>query len=72
VSDALIRGDTERFVKEGRPCAELGVGTIVVLPLTEQPVTFIERLGTDVVSASQVSDDPRQLPSSCVQSYTTS
>jgi hypothetical protein len=72
VGDALIRGDSERFVEWARPYAELGVGTIVILPLAEQPVTFIERLGTDVVPASQVSDDPRQLPSSSVQSYTTS
>ena len=56
----------------GAPYPELGVGTIVILPLTEQPVTVIARVGTDVVPASQVSDDPRQLPSSCVQSYTTS
>lgn len=54
----------------GAPYPELGVGTIVILPLTEQPVTLIARVGTDV-PASQVSDDPRQLPSSCAPSYTT-
>ena len=51
VGDALMRGDTERFVEEARAYAEVGVRTIVVMPLTEQPVAFIDRLGSDVVPA---------------------
>jgi F420-dependent oxidoreductase-like protein len=51
VGDALIRGDPERFVKEMQPFAALGVDTVVVMPLLEQPVAFVERLGTDVVPA---------------------
>jgi len=49
VGDALSHGDTERFVDEARLYAEMGVQTIVVMPLTERPVEFIERLGSDVV-----------------------
>lgn len=49
VGHALMRGDTERFVEEARAYAELGVATIVVMPLTERPVEFIERLGSEVV-----------------------
>src|SRR5512132_2727119 len=49
VGDALLRGDADRFIEEARPYAELGVRTIIVMPLTEQPVAFIERLGSDVV-----------------------
>lgn len=49
VGDALVKGDRERFVEEARAFAGLGVDTVVVMPLVEQPVAFVERLGTDVV-----------------------
>lgn len=51
VGDALVKGDRERFVEEARAFAGLGVDTVVVMPLVEQPVAFVERLGTDVVPA---------------------
>jgi F420-dependent oxidoreductase-like protein len=51
VGDALVKGDRERFVEEMRPFAALGVDTVVVMPLVEQPIAFVERLGTDVVPA---------------------
>ena len=49
--DALIKGDSDRFVREMQPLAALGVETVVVMPLVEQPVAFVERLGADVVPA---------------------
>jgi alkanesulfonate monooxygenase SsuD/methylene tetrahydromethanopterin reductase-like flavin-dependent oxidoreductase (luciferase family) len=51
VGDALVKGVRERFVEEMRPFAALGVDTVVVMPLVEQPIAFVERLGTDVVPA---------------------
>ncbi|HEX2412315.1 MAG TPA: TIGR03560 family F420-dependent LLM class oxidoreductase [Solirubrobacteraceae bacterium] len=49
--DALIKDDTARFVQEMRPFAALGVETVIVMPLVEQPVAFVERLGREVVPA---------------------
>lgn len=51
VGDALVNGATERFVEEMRPYAALGVDTVVVMPLVEEPVGFVERLGDAVVPA---------------------
>lgn len=34
-----------------RPYAALGVDTVVVMPLVEEPVGFVERLGEAVVPA---------------------
>jgi F420-dependent oxidoreductase-like protein len=49
VGDALVKGETERFVEEMRASAALGIETVVVMPLVEEPVGFVERLGADVV-----------------------
>jgi F420-dependent oxidoreductase-like protein len=51
VGDALIKGETGRFVEEMRPYAALGVRTVVVMPLVEEPVGFVQRLGAEVVPA---------------------
>jgi F420-dependent oxidoreductase-like protein len=51
VGDALVKGDTARFVEEMRPYAALGVGTVVVMPLVAEPVAFVEALGDAVVPA---------------------
>ena len=51
LGDALVKDDAERFVEEMRPFAALGVKTVVVMPLVEEPVAFVERLGADVVPA---------------------
>jgi F420-dependent oxidoreductase-like protein len=49
VGDALVRGDADRFLAEMRGYAELGVATVVVMPLTRDPVGFVRRLGAEVV-----------------------
>jgi F420-dependent oxidoreductase-like protein len=51
IGDALSKGDSERFLEEVRPFAALGVRSVVVMPLVDDPVAFVERLGTDVVPA---------------------
>ena len=51
LGDALVKGDDGRFVEEMRPFAALGVETVVVMPLVEEPVAFVERLGAEVVPA---------------------
>jgi F420-dependent oxidoreductase-like protein len=51
VGDALLEGDTQRFVEQMRPYAALGVQTVVVMPLVPEPLPFVERLATDVVPA---------------------
>jgi F420-dependent oxidoreductase-like protein len=47
--DALVKGELERFLAEARSYAELGVETVIVMPLHEEPVAFVERLGDEVV-----------------------
>jgi F420-dependent oxidoreductase-like protein len=49
VGDALAQGDVDRFVEEMRPYAELGMGTVVVMPLSRDPVGFARRLGGEVI-----------------------
>jgi F420-dependent oxidoreductase-like protein len=49
VGDALLRGDVDPFIAEMRPYAELGIQTVIVMPLTDQPLTFVQRLGRDVI-----------------------
>ena len=49
VGDALVRGDVDPFIAEMRPYAELGIQTVIVMPLTDQPLTFVQRLGRDVI-----------------------
>jgi F420-dependent oxidoreductase-like protein len=51
VGDAVIKGDSDRFVQEMQPLAALDVETVVVMPLVEEPVAFVERLGSEVVPA---------------------
>jgi F420-dependent oxidoreductase-like protein len=49
VGDALLRDDVDRFVDEMREYARLGIGTVIVMPLTERPVAFVERLGRTAI-----------------------
>ena len=49
VGDTLAKGETDRFVAEMEGYAQLGVSTVVVMPLDDQPVAFIERIGADVI-----------------------
>jgi F420-dependent oxidoreductase-like protein len=49
VGDALNRGDTDRFLAEMSEYAKLGISTVVVMPLDNEPVAFVERLATDVI-----------------------
>jgi alkanesulfonate monooxygenase SsuD/methylene tetrahydromethanopterin reductase-like flavin-dependent oxidoreductase (luciferase family) len=49
VGDALLRADVDRFLEDIRPYGELGIGTVIVMPLTDRPVEFVERLGRDVI-----------------------
>jgi F420-dependent oxidoreductase-like protein len=49
VGDALNKGDTDRFLAEMSDYAKLGISTVVVMPLDNEPVAFVERLGTDVI-----------------------
>jgi alkanesulfonate monooxygenase SsuD/methylene tetrahydromethanopterin reductase-like flavin-dependent oxidoreductase (luciferase family) len=49
VGDLQLRGDVDRFIAEMRPYAELGIQTVIVMPLTDQPLTFVQRLGRDVI-----------------------
>jgi Luciferase-like monooxygenase len=51
LGDALVKGDSGRFVREMQPFAALGVDTVVVMPLVEPPLAFVERLGREVVPA---------------------
>lgn len=49
VGDALNKGDTDRFLAEMSHYAKLGISTVVVMPLDNEPVAFVERLGTSVI-----------------------
>jgi F420-dependent oxidoreductase-like protein len=49
VGDALLRADVDRFLEDIRPYGELGIGTVIVMPLTDRPVEFVERLGRYVI-----------------------
>lgn len=49
VGDALTQGDADTFVAEMGEYAKLGISTVVVMPLGPEPVTFIERVGSDVI-----------------------
>jgi len=49
VGDTLARGDTDGFVAEMAAYAELGISTVVVMPLDDQPIAFIERVGAEVI-----------------------
>jgi F420-dependent oxidoreductase-like protein len=49
VGDALASGDTEGFVAEMAAYAQLGISMVVVMPLDDEPVAFIERVGADVI-----------------------
>jgi F420-dependent oxidoreductase-like protein len=49
VGDALGKGETDRFLDEMRDYAKLGISTVVVMPLDDDPVAFVERLGSQVI-----------------------
>lgn len=49
VGDALSSGDTGRFVTEMADYAKLGISTVVVMPLDNEPVAFVERMGAEVI-----------------------
>lgn len=49
VGDALASGDTDRFVQEMNGYEELGISTVVVMPLDSDPLAFIARVGRDLV-----------------------
>jgi F420-dependent oxidoreductase-like protein len=48
-ADALAKGETDQFITEMEGYARLGISTVVVMPLDDHPVAFIERMGTDVI-----------------------
>jgi len=49
VGDALTKGDSDRFLSEMADYAKLGISTVVVMPLDQEPVAFVERLGAEVI-----------------------
>jgi alkanesulfonate monooxygenase SsuD/methylene tetrahydromethanopterin reductase-like flavin-dependent oxidoreductase (luciferase family) len=49
VGDLLTNRDTDGFVSEMEAYAKLGISTVVVMPLDDDPVRFIERAGTEVI-----------------------
>ena len=49
MGDAIASGATDRFLTEMAGYAKLGVSTVIVMPLDKEQVTFLERLGTDVI-----------------------
>lgn len=49
VGDMLRNGDPDGFVSEIEAYAKLGISTVVVMPLDDQPLAFIERVGADVI-----------------------
>lgn len=49
VGDALAHGDADGFVEEMKYYGSLGISTVAVMPLDDDPVGFIERVGTDVI-----------------------
>ena len=49
VGDALSSGDTDRFATEMEYYAKLGISTVVVMPLDDAPLAFVERLGSKVI-----------------------
>jgi F420-dependent oxidoreductase-like protein len=49
VGDALTKGEHEQFLLQMEEYAKLGISTVVVMPLDDHPVGFVERLGTKVI-----------------------
>jgi alkanesulfonate monooxygenase SsuD/methylene tetrahydromethanopterin reductase-like flavin-dependent oxidoreductase (luciferase family) len=49
VGDTLRNGDPDGFASEMEAYAKLGISTVVVMPLDDQPLAFIERVGADVI-----------------------
>ena len=41
--------DVDAFIAEMRPYDELGIRTVIVMPINDQPLTFAQRLGRDVI-----------------------
>lgn len=50
VGDALAKGDFEGFLSEMAEYAKLGISTVTVMPLDDEPVAFVERLGAEVIT----------------------
>jgi F420-dependent oxidoreductase-like protein len=48
-ADTLAKGETDQFLEEMEGYAQLGVSTVVVMPLDDQPVAFIDRMGNHVI-----------------------
>jgi F420-dependent oxidoreductase-like protein len=49
VGSALAKGDTDQFLGEMAGYAKLGISTVVVMPLDNEPIAFVERLGAKVI-----------------------
>lgn len=49
VGDGLAKGDTGQFLSEMAQYAKLGISTVVVMPLDQEPIAFVERLGAEVM-----------------------
>ncbi|KPK17285.1 MAG: monooxygenase [Myxococcales bacterium SG8_38] len=51
VGDALAKRDSDQFLREMSRYATLGISTVIVMPLDDDPIAFVERLGTEVIPA---------------------
>lgn len=49
VGDALAKRDSDEFLREMSRYATLGISTVMVMPLDNEPVAFVERLGAEVI-----------------------
>jgi F420-dependent oxidoreductase-like protein len=49
VGSSLANGDTDQFLTEMAHYAKLGISTVVVMPLDNEPIAFVERLGARVI-----------------------
>lgn len=49
VGDALAKHDSDEFLREMSRYATLGISTVMVMPLDNEPVAFVERLGAEVI-----------------------